>query len=198
MHHTGNKELLVIGSTALTAAAVLLGSATANQSDKPSDAQPARTSATDRWAHWRPLVGVWEGNSQGAPGKGKIRLEFAFVLSERYLRVSGTALYEPRQAGKSGERHEDFGYVSFDRDRRKFIFRQFHIEGFVNQYVMTSDPSSGLIELKSEALENTPPGWKARETYRLENGELKHVFELAEKDKAFEVYASSVLQKAKQ
>jgi hypothetical protein len=181
----------------LTAAVVLLGVAPAAQSDKRSDANSAKSPTADRWKHWRPLIGVWDGDSQGAPGKGKIRLEFSFVMNERYLKIAGTALYEPRRAGEKAERHEDFGYVSFDRNRRKFVFRQFHVEGFVNQYVMTSDPSSGSIELTSEAVENTPPGWKARETYTLENGAIKHVFELAEKDKAFEVYASSTLKRVK-
>jgi hypothetical protein len=191
------KRLVVIGSMSAIAVVVLLGVAVANQSDKRSDTKSTTSPAGDRWERWRPLLGVWEGNSQGAPGKGKIRLEFSFVMNERYLKIAGTALYEPRAAGEKGERHEDFGYVSFDRNRRKFVFRQFHIEGFVNQYVMTSDRSSDSIELTSEAVENTPPGWRARETYKLEGGEIKHVFELADKDKAFEVYASSTLKRVK-
>jgi hypothetical protein len=28
--------------------------------------------------------------------------------------------------------------ISFDKSRKKFVLRQFHSEGFVNQYVMTS------------------------------------------------------------
>jgi hypothetical protein len=189
--------MVAIRSTALIAAALSLDAALANQTEKRSDGPSANAPAGDRWERWRPLIGVWEGDSQGRPGKGKIRLEFSFVMNERYLKIAGVSVYEPRSAGKPAERHEDFGYVSFDRNRRKFVFRQFHIEGFVNQYVMTSDASSDRIELTSEALENAPSGWKARETYTVENGGLKHVFALAEKDETFETYASSTLKRAK-
>jgi hypothetical protein len=145
----------------------------------------------------RPLVGTWEGESRGKPGKGKIRLEASFLMNERYLRLVGTSDYEPRKAGEKGEHHEDFGFLSFDRGRGKFVFRQFHIEGFVNQYVMTSDPASDVIEFTSEAIENIPTGWRARESYRFDQGELKHEFALAKPDEPFELYASSTLEKVK-
>jgi hypothetical protein len=45
--------------------------------DKPSRSQ------IDRWKEWLPLVGVWEGTSEGKPGKGKVRLEVSLVLDAR-------------------------------------------------------------------------------------------------------------------
>lgn len=33
--------------------------------------------------------------------------------------------------------------MSFDKARKKFVLRQFHGEGFVNQYVMTSSSDDG-------------------------------------------------------
>ena len=50
--------------------------------------------------------------------------------------------------------------------RKTFVFRQFHGEGFVNQY--TLDSLSGdkkMLVFVSEAIENIPQGWRARETY---------------------------------
>jgi hypothetical protein len=173
------------------------GTGTVIQKDKKPAPNSAKAPPRDRWERLRPLLGTWEGNTHGEPGKGRIRLEVSFVMNERYLRLAGTSDYEPRKTGEKGEHHEDFGFISFDKGRSKFVFRQFHIEGFVNQYVMTSDPAGDVIEFTSEAVENTPPGWKARESYRLENGELKHAFALARPDKPFELYASSTLKKFK-
>ena len=149
----------------------------------------------DRWKVWRPLVGIWEGTSQGNPGKGTVRLEVSFALNERYLRIAGTADYKNE---KGGEHHEDFGYVSYDKSRKTNVFRQFHGEGFVNHYVLTSDQRSDkVIELTSESCENTPPGWRARERYIVKDDRLEHTFELAAPNKPFEVYARATLNRVK-
>ena len=69
------------------------------------------------------------------------------------------------------------------------IYRQFHIEGFVNQYAMkpVSDPKTLLFV--SEATENIAPGWLARETYHiLSTDEFKEVLELAAPGKGSELY----------
>jgi hypothetical protein len=141
------------------------------------------------------LVGIWEGTSGGKPGKGKFRLEVSFVLGERYLKIAGTADYKN---DKGGEHHEDLGYVSYDSARKTYVFRQFHVEGFVNQYVLTSDLKAGeVIELTSEACENTPPGWKARERYTVKGETLEHTFHLAPPNKPFEVYTRAALARGK-
>lgn len=44
--------------------------------------------------------------------------------------------------------------------------RQFHVEGFVTEYVATSTGSSEVVFI-SESLENIPAGWRARETWRI-------------------------------
>jgi hypothetical protein len=159
----------------------------------PASAQERPVKA-DRWQAWRALVGVWEGTSEGKPGRGKIRLEVCFVLSERYLKVAGKADYANT---KGGEHHEDFGYVSYDSGRKTHVFRQFHIEGFVNQYTLTRGGKPGEpIELTSESCENTPPGWRARERYTLKGDSLEHTFELAAPNKPFELYARATLVRA--
>jgi hypothetical protein len=87
-----------------------------------------------------------------------------------------------------GETHEDFGIFSFDTTRRRAILRQFHVEGFVNQYVSDLAPQDGKLVFTSEAIENIPPGWRARETYAfLGPDEFEEVFELAESGKSFEL-----------
>jgi hypothetical protein len=151
----------------------------------------------DRWEAWRPLVGIWEGPSEGEPGKGTVKLEIGFVLGERFLKLATTGDY--LNAKGKADHHEDFGFVSFDGGRKKFVFRQFHREGFVNQYTLTSDPKAELmLQLTSESCENTPDGWRARETYQISGDTLKHTFELAAPNSGFERYTTATLKRVKQ
>lgn len=181
-----------LGTT--VAFACLVVTATALGADAVAQEQKkAGNGKLDRWEAWRPLVGTWEGASEGKPGKGTVKLEIGFVMNGRYLKLAGVADYKN---DKGGEHHEDLGLVSFDRARSKFVFRQFHVEGFVNQYTLTSDPKAdGKIELTSESSENAPPGWKARETYKVSGDSLEHTFELAPPGKAFERYAAATLKR---
>ncbi len=81
--------------------------------------------------------------------------------------------------------------MSFDKARKTFVLRQFHVEGFVNQYVMTTSNADGkTIVFTSESIENIPAGFRARETYKiLGPDEFKEVFEVAEPGKGFELYS---------
>ncbi len=161
---------------------------------RPGD--KATRSKLDQWKEWRPLVGIWEGKSEGRPGIGKARLEVSFVLDARYLKIAGIADYTNK---KGGQHHEDFGFVSYDSSRKTNVFRQFHGEGFVNQYVLTSDPNvGGVIELTSESCENSPSGWKVRERYTVTGDTLDHTFESAPPNKPFEIYVHARLSRREQ
>ena len=48
---------------------------------------------------------------------------------------------------------------SYDRARNTLVMRQFHQEGFVNQYAMpvSTKNDAGLL-FESESFENLPPG----------------------------------------
>lgn len=171
----------------------LVGSAGSLEAIEASRQQSKPTSKIDRWESWRSMIGTWEGPSDGQPGKGTVKLVIEFALDERFLKIAATARYEN---AKGSERHEDFGFISFDRGRSKFVFRQFHSEGFVNQYTLSNDPKAdGKLELTSETCENTPPGWRARETYKLNGETLEHAFELAAPGKPFERYTTATLKR---
>lgn len=90
-------------------------------------------------------------------------------------------------------------FVSWDRGRRRFVLRQFHVEGFVNQYVADSVAASpDSIVFRSEAIENIPPGYRARETYRiLGPGDLVERFEMAEPNGEFAVYSETRFKRMK-
>jgi hypothetical protein len=44
------------------------------------------------------------------------------------------------------------------------VFRQFHVEGFVNQYALDTSSTADRLVFLSEAIENIPAGFRARET----------------------------------
>lgn len=93
--------------------------------------------------------------------------------------------------------HEDHGFISYDKRRKTFVLRQFHIEGFVNQFKIESISSDKKsIVFISESIENIPDGYRARETYQIvSDTELTETFELAEPGKEFEIYSKAVLKR---
>jgi hypothetical protein len=144
------------------------------------------------------LVGRWQGTSDGQPGKGVVLREYTRVLNSRFIRVHNRSEYPAQDRNPKGEIHEDEGYISFDRARKQLVLRQFHVEGFVNQYVGGADSSPAKVVFTSEALENVPAGWRARETYVLHGpDEFEEIFELAESGKPFEVYSRARLTRVK-
>jgi hypothetical protein len=63
---------------------------------------------------------------------------------------------------------------------------------------MEPDPTPERLIFTSEAIENIPPGFRARETYILTGADqLEEVFEMAEPGKAFVVYSRSRLTRAR-
>jgi hypothetical protein len=112
------------------------------------------------------------------------------ILNDMFLEVSNKSTYPPQSQNPQGEVHEDLGLISYDKTRKTYVLRQFHIEGFVNQYVMDHlAPDGNTIVFTSESIENIPAGWRARDTYRVINpDEFTETFELASPGKDFELY----------
>lgn len=153
----------------------------------------------DVWESMRFFVGSWVGTGAGQPGASEVERDYQFVLNEKYLQVKTRSVYKPQQKNPKGEIHEDWGFFSYDRARKKFVLRQFHVEGFVNQYALENSSSDGKsLAFVSESIENIPQGWLARETYRIvSDNEFIEVFELAGPGKEFEVYSESRLKRKK-
>ena len=157
---------------------------------------PIQAQATQQPDVWEPLkyfVGSWEGTAKGQPGNGKVEREYQFVLNGKYLQEKNKSIYPPQEKNPKGEVHEDWGLFSYDRGRKQFILRQFHVEGFVNQYALDRAASNDkTLVFVTESIENIPAGWRARESYRiLNNDEFVETFELAGPGKEFEVYSEN-------
>jgi len=144
------------------------------------------------------MLGRWEGTTEGQAGSGTVKRTYEGILRSRFIRVQNQSTYPPQPKNPKGEVHEDLGILSFDTARRRLVLRQFHVEGFVNEYVRDDSQPSGRLVFTTEAIENIPTGWRARETYAaLGPDEFEEVFELAPPGKEFELYSRTRLKRAK-
>ena len=144
------------------------------------------------------LLGRWEGTQEGQPGSGTVTREYTRELNGRFVRAQNRSVYPAQPKNPKGEIHEDVGYFGLDRARKLIVFRQFHVEGFVVQYVWDPASTGSRIVMTSEAIENIPKGYRARETYvQLGPDELEEIFEMAEPGQDFKVYSRTRLKRVK-
>ncbi len=112
-------------------------------------------------------------------------------MENQYLEVRNKSIYPAQPKNPKGEVHEDWSMISYDRSRKAFVLRQFHSEGFVNQYVSEA-VRDGTLRFNSEAIENIRAGYRARETYTaITPDRFVERFELAEPGKEFEIYSET-------
>lgn len=149
------------------------------------------------WLPFNNLIGTWKGTGEGVDGKGTYERSYQLILNKNFIEVRNKTNYPPTEKSPKGYIHEDIGYISYDKLRKKFVFRQLHGEGFINQYIVENISADGkTIVFLSESIENIPSGWRAKETYRVaNNGEFSEVFELAKPGKDFENYSNAVFKK---
>ncbi len=161
-------------------------------------AQPQSSPSTDPLAPAARLVGRWTGTSEGQPGTGKVERRYERILGSRFIQVRNRSRYPPQGKNPKGETHEDIGFLSFDSGRKRLVFRQFHIEGFVKQYLLETQSTSDRLVWISEAIENIPAGFRARETHVFSGPyQLEEIFEIAEPGKYFDLYSRSRLTRVR-
>jgi hypothetical protein len=184
--------LLVFAALAMPSCAPPSRPATAT----PHAVEPVPDLVGDHWAPLRSFVGRWNGTGNGEPGQSTVEREYRGAVGGRYLWGRNRSVYPPQEKNPKGETHDHWDIVSWDKNRKTFVLRQFHVEGFVNQYRMEIGEDGALI-FTSEAIENISAGWRARETYRFVGEQLVEVFELAPPGKDFSIYSRNVLQRAR-
>lgn len=155
-------------------------------------------SKPDRFATLRFLAGTWRGDQAGQPGRGTAERTYQFILNDRFLQETNTSTYPPQEKNRNGEVHHHLSMIGYDTARKLFVFRQFHTEGFVNTYVQQPTADDKTIVFVSEAIENIPPGYRARETYTiLSRDEFIERFEIADPGKDFELYSEAHLKRVR-
>jgi len=152
----------------------------------------------DSWKALRAFEGKWEGPTSGKPGKGTTTREYRFELNGHFLFQHDLSVYQPKEPGAQPLVHEDQGMFSYDAGAKKILWRQFHSEGFVNEYELDSASADGKsLEFITTRIENLP-GFRAKKLYRIvSTDEIEETFWLAQPGKDFEVYTVADLKRAK-
>ena len=140
----------------------------------------------DPWAPLQPFVGKWVGERTGMGGDAKQSTELKFVLDGKFLQCETKTL-----AGK--DPHADIGMISYDNNRKKFIYRSFFSEGFVNTYVGTVSDDGKSVEFVTESVENGPAGLRAKEIWTLVGNKLNVECHLANADQPFKRCIEAVM-----
>jgi hypothetical protein len=184
--------------TLILIAAVSAGCAGMTASRRAGATPTAPVLPGEQWSPLRPFLGRFVGEGDGEPGRSTVAREYRAILGGRYLHGTHRSTYAPQAKNPKGEIHEHWDVFSWDRRRKAFVLRQFHGEGFVNQYVLETVADDGrTLVFTSEAIENIAPGWRARETYRFTSAsELIETFELAAPGAGFTVYSENRLRRA--
>jgi hypothetical protein len=151
----------------------------------------------DPWAPLRVFDGRWEGSVTGKPGKQLSSREYHFVSDGTFLWQHDHSVYEATSPDATPKVREDFGYFSYDKFLKKIVWRQFHSEGFVNEYRFESVSADGKsFEFVTVRIENLPPGWRAKKSYRVISAdEIEETFSLAPPDKEFDTYTAAQLKR---
>lgn len=146
------------------------------------------------WLPFKEFIGEWKGNGTGVDGDGTYDRSYTLIMNKNYIEVKNKTTYGPTKDNPKGYQHEDIGYISYDKQQKTFVFRQFHIEGFVNEYKLESiSADKKTLVFISESIENIPAGWRARETYIISDDGIAEEFDLAEPGKEFEKYTRAQL-----
>jgi hypothetical protein len=154
---------------------------------------------SDPWSPVRVFEGKWEGSITGKPGKQFSSREYQFVLHDTFLSQRDHSVYEAKTLDEMPKIREDFGYFSYDTFLKKMVWRQFHSEGFINEYRLESVSTDGkFLEFITVRIENLAPGWRAKKSYRvLSADEIEETFSLAPPGKDFDVYTVAHLRRVK-
>jgi len=179
------KILMQTPFSALNAFVIVLGLLTILQACADTREDPDSKSH-DRWAPFRPPMGHWKGVGHGPTGESVQETEWNLVLNGTFLQCKSSSKAR-------GDHHQDIGLISYDQSRKKYVYRAFHSEGFVNRYLVELSSDRRKIVFTSEAIENGPQGLKAMEVIEFKNGKLETTLKLASGVGPYEVCASRKL-----
>ena len=142
------------------------------------------------WEPFTYFIGSWEGDGGGVAGKGKGDRIYQYILKDRFIYLKDKSTFEPQEMNPEGEIHLEWSFFSYDKNRKNFMLREFHGEGYVNTYALDGLYENGkTMVFLSEHIENGPPDMRARLTYSIINEkEFTETFEIATKGQDFKVY----------
>lgn len=127
------------------------------------------------------LIGKWEGTGEGFGSSTSIvKSEFNWIMNNNFIEVINRSEFKPTLQKPEGEIHEDFGIISYNKASKVIIYRQYHTEGFYNEYILADSLSNeNILVFDTEKIENFVPGGRARETIIIKsNSEIETRFDV--------------------
>ncbi|WP_346858726.1 hypothetical protein [uncultured Draconibacterium sp.] len=144
------------------------------------------------------LIGKWQGTGEGfSSSASTIEADYSWILNKQFIQLKHRSEFKPTAKNPKGEIHEDLGIISFDSERKVIVFRQYHGEGFFNEYLLNDSISneSSLI-FETERIENFVPGGKARFTINIKSdSEIETLFDVGFPGKEMACFGKNSLKK---
>lgn len=143
-------------------------------------------------------MGEWTGTGIGFGNTSStISSNYARVMGGQYIELLHESHFKPTESKPEGEHHIDRGFISYDQSRKVYVYRQFNVEGFVNQYVLNEELSTEKqLVFETEVIENFVAGGKARWTIILHGpGEIETVFDLSFPGKDYACFGTNKLSR---
>jgi len=127
------------------------------------------------------LIGNWQGVETGVAGNGIGFRTYSYELNKNYIVQKNQSTFPISEKKPKGEVHRDFGVISYNSNDSSIVFRQFHVEGFTNIFVLDKKLSTDtkLVFITRE-IENNPGKWVAKSTItKISDTEFIDSFEIA-------------------
>lgn len=153
---------------------------------------------TNRFERLSFILGEWSGTGSGFGNKTSvIESSFQLVMEGKYIEVINDSRVEPTETKPDSKHHIDKGFISFDKNRNSIIFRQFNVEGYINQYLLVDSLSNeSLLVFETEMIENFEPERKARWTIKkLSESQIETTFDVLFPDNENTCIGTNILQK---
>lgn len=144
------------------------------------------------------LIGNWVGSGTGiGKSKSEISASFSYTVGNTYIEVNHHTEFEPSDKRMKGDIHDDWGMISYDKQREVYVYRQFNIEGFYNQFILIDSlTNENIFVFETEQTENVVVGSKTRFTVKkINNFEIETYYDLSLPDKEFANYSRNKLIK---
>ena len=144
------------------------------------------------------LIGEWQGKGTGFGNENStITASYQFIMDKKYIEVKHESHFKPTPNKPKGEHHIDKGFISFDTHRKQVIYRQFNIEGYVNQYILNKEKSTNnTLVFETETIENFVSGGKARFTIKkISDTEIETIFDVSFPNKNYSCFGTNTLVK---
>jgi hypothetical protein len=145
------------------------------------------------------LIGNWQGVETGVAGDGIGFRTYSYELNKNYIVQKNQSSFPKTEKKPKGEVHRDFGVMSYNSNNSSIIFREFHVEGFTNIYVLDEGLSneSKFVFITRE-IENNPGNWKARVIIEKKSkAEFIEYFDIAMDGKNFTPFLKNYWYKVK-